>query len=131
LFSGFYLPLLIILVALIVRGVAFEYRGKRDDARWRHRWDLAVFWGSLVPALLWGVTFANLLRGVPLDSRHLYAGSLWDLLGPYALLGGLTTLGLFIVHGALFAGLKTTGEIRDRAVRLVHTLGPVVAVLAV
>src|SRR5690554_3885348 len=82
LFSGFYLPLLVILLALIVRGVAFEYRGKRDDARWRRRWDQALFWGSLIPAVLWGVAFANIVRGVPLDAEHEYVGSLVDLLNP-------------------------------------------------
>jgi cytochrome bd ubiquinol oxidase subunit II len=118
LFSGFYLPLLAILLALIVRGVALEYRGKRDDAAWRRRWDRAIFWGSLVPAFLWGVAFANLVRGVPLDARHTYAGTVLDLLGPYALLGGLTTLTLFVLHGAVFVALKTTGEVRRRANRL-------------
>src|SRR6188472_4508363 len=68
LFSGFYLPLLLILVALIVRGLSFEYRHKRDDVRWRARWDLAIFWGSLVPSLLWGVAFANIAAGVPIDA---------------------------------------------------------------
>src|SRR4051812_15511476 len=102
LFSGFYLPLLIILVALIVRGVAFEYRGKIDGGRWRRNWDRAIFWGSAVPAFLWGVAFANLVRGVPLDARHQFTGNLFTLLSPYALLGGLTTLALFTLHGAVF-----------------------------
>src|SRR4051794_39379625 len=75
LFSGFYLPLLLILVALIARGVAFEFRGKIDDPRWRARWDAAIFTGSLVPAVLWGVAFGNIVRGVKLDARHLYVGS--------------------------------------------------------
>src|SRR5215813_12578382 len=76
LFSGFYLALLLILVALILRGVAFEYRGKRDDPRWRRRWDAALFTGSLVPALLWGVAFANIVHGVPLSAQHEYTGDL-------------------------------------------------------
>ncbi|REF37239.1 cytochrome d ubiquinol oxidase subunit II [Thermasporomyces composti] len=118
LFSGFYLPLLAILLALIVRGVAFEYRGKKDDVRWRRRWDQAIFWGSLVPAVLWGVAFANIVRGVPLDDNHEYAGSLLDLVNPYALLGGLVTLALFVLHGAVFLALKTTGEVRERASRV-------------
>ncbi|MEO3822884.1 cytochrome d ubiquinol oxidase subunit II [Actinomadura sp. B10D3] len=118
LFSGFYLPLLAILLALIIRGVAFEYRGKRDEARWRSRWDKAIFWGSLVPAFLWGVAFANMVRGVPLDADHEYAGTLADLLGPYALLGGLTTTILFVLHGAVFLALKTSGGIRFRARRI-------------
>jgi cytochrome d ubiquinol oxidase subunit II len=118
LFSGFYLPLLAILLALIVRGVAFEYRGKRDEVRWRRRWDRAIFWGSLVPAFTWGVVFADLVRGVPLDARHEYAGTVLDLLNPYALLGGVTTLTLFVLHGAVFLALKTTGDLRRRAGRV-------------
>jgi cytochrome d ubiquinol oxidase subunit II len=118
LFSGFYLPLLVILLALIVRGVAFEFRGKKDDVRWRRRWDQAIFWGSLVPAVVWGVAFANIVRGVPLDENHEYAGSLLDLFNPYALLGGLVTLTLFVLHGAVFLALKTTGEVRERASRV-------------
>src|SRR5215207_6176231 len=109
LFSGFYLPLLVILAALIGRGVAFEYRGKRDNPGWRSRWDQVIFWGSLLPALLWGVAFANIVRGVPLDADHEFVGTLWGLLNPYALLGGLTTLGLFVMHGAVFLALKTVG----------------------
>jgi cytochrome d ubiquinol oxidase subunit II len=122
LFSGFYLPLLAILLALIVRGVAFEYRGKRNDTRWRRRWDRAIFWGSLIPAFLWGVAFANLVRGVPLDTAHEYAGTPGDLLNPFALLGGLTTLTLFVLHGAVFVALKTTGDVRRRANRAARVM---------
>jgi cytochrome d ubiquinol oxidase subunit II len=123
LFSGFYLPLLLILVALIARGVAFEFRGKIDDARWRARCDAAIFVGSLVPALLWGVAFGNIVRGVKLDARHLYVGSFFDLLNPYALLGGVVTLGLFTLHGAVFLALKTTGPVRDGARRIASRVG--------
>jgi cytochrome d ubiquinol oxidase subunit II len=131
LFSGFYLPLLIILVALILRGVAFEYRGKIDGDRWRRNWDRAIFWGSLVPSVLWGVAFANLVRGVPLDAHHQFTGTLFTLLNPYALLGGLTTAGLFALHGAVFLALKTDGEIRHRARALiVRWWPPVVAIAA-
>ncbi|WFE40369.1 cytochrome d ubiquinol oxidase subunit II [Micromonospora sp. WMMD998] len=131
LFSGFYLPLLLILLALIARGVAFEYRHKRPEATWKRRWDRAIFWGSAVPAVLWGVAFANIFRGVPLSADHEYAGGLLDLLHPYALLGGLTTLGLFGTHGAVFLALKTTGDIRDRAGALAVKLGAGTAVAAV
>jgi cytochrome d ubiquinol oxidase subunit II len=131
LFSGFYLPLLLILVALIVRGVAFEYRGKRHDAHWKHRWDLCIFFGSLIPAVLWGVAFGNIVRGVKLDAAHEYVGGFWDLLNPYALLGGLTTLALFITHGAIFLALKTTGEVRAGANRLAFSAGIAAAVAAV
>src|SRR2546428_11784578 len=87
LFSGFYLPLLLILLALIARGVAFEYRGKVDDVRWRRRWDACIVAGSLVPAVLWGVGFANIVRGVPIDAHGNFTGSLLTLLNPYGLLG--------------------------------------------
>jgi cytochrome d ubiquinol oxidase subunit II len=115
LFSGFYLALLLILVALIVRGLAIEYRNKRDDAVWRARWDVAITVASAVPALLWGVAFANIVRGVPLDANHHYTGNLLTLLNPYAIVGGLATLSLFLLHGAVFIALKTDGELRERA----------------
>ncbi|SCL26994.1 cytochrome d ubiquinol oxidase subunit II [Micromonospora inyonensis] len=131
LFSGFYLPLLLVLLALIVRGVAFEYRHKRPEATWKRRWDTAITLGSLIPAILWGVAFANILRGVPLDADHEYAGTLLDLLNPYALLGGATTTALFLTHGAIFTALKTTGDIRHRAGTLAVRLGILAATLAV
>jgi cytochrome bd ubiquinol oxidase subunit II len=114
-FSAFYLPLLIILVALIIRGVAFEYRGKRDGERWRRGWDTAIFLGSLLPALLWGVAFGNIVRGIPLNAAGHFTGNFFTFLNPYALLGGVTTLALFTLHGALFLALKTTGDLRARA----------------
>ncbi len=120
LFSGFHLPLFLILLALIVRGVALEYRNKSDSSR---GWDRAFFWGSLGPAFLWGVAFANIARGVPLNADHEYTGSLLTLLNPYALLGGVATLLLFTLHGALFVTLKTDGELRQRARRLVRVVG--------
>jgi cytochrome d ubiquinol oxidase subunit II len=131
LFSGFYLPLLLILVALIIRGVAFEYRAKRDEVAWRSRWDAAIIVGSFVPALLWGVAFANILRGVPIDAHLEYVGGFFNLLTPYALLGGAMTLLLFLTHGAMFVGLKTDGEIRHRARALAAWLGMAAAVVAV
>ena len=130
LFSGFYLALLLILVALIVRGVAFEFRGKIDSDRWRANWDRAIIFGSTVPALLWGVAFANIVHGVPLDSHHNYAGTFFTLLNPYALLGGLTTLVLFALHGAAFLSLRTTGEVRERARTLARNLGLVAVPVA-
>jgi cytochrome d ubiquinol oxidase subunit II len=131
LFSGFYLPLLIILVALIVRGVAFEYRGTRDEEWWRKRWDLAIVVGSFLPALLWGVALANIVRGVPIDAEGEYTGGFFTLLNPYALLGGLTTLTVFLTHGAIFLALKTSGDIRVRSRRFVALVGPVAALSAV
>jgi cytochrome d ubiquinol oxidase subunit II len=117
LFSGFYLPLLLILAALIIRGVCFEFRSKVGDPRWRAGWDQALFVGSVLPALLWGVAFANIVRGVPLNAAHVYTGNLLTLLNWYGLLGGLVTLSLFTLHGAIFLGLRTTGELRQRARR--------------
>jgi cytochrome d ubiquinol oxidase subunit II len=118
LFSGFYLALFVILAALIFRGVAFEFRGKDRRPAWRAWWDRAIFWGSAVPAVLWGVAFANVLRGVPIGPDHEWAGSFLDLLNPYALLGGVTSLLLFTLHGGVFLTLKTDGDLRDRARRL-------------
>jgi cytochrome d ubiquinol oxidase subunit II len=126
LFSGFYLPLLFILVALIVRGVAFEYRGKVDSDTWRRNWDIAIFAGSVLPAVLWGVAFANIVAGVPIDANQEFTGSLFTLLNPYGLLGGLVTLGLFTLHGAFFLALKTTGSVRVAANALVRRLAPAV-----
>ena len=96
LFSGFYLPLLLILVALIVRNLGFDYRGKRDDAQWRARWDVAIVAGSAVPALLWGVALTNVVRGLPIDAHKEFTGNLFTLLNPVSLLGGLVTVGLFL-----------------------------------
>jgi cytochrome bd ubiquinol oxidase subunit II len=115
LFSGFYLALLLILVGLIIRGVSFEFRSKVADGRWRRGWDRAIFWGSALPALLWGVAFANIVRGVPLNAAHVYTGNLLTLLNPYGLLGGLATLTLFTLHGAIFLSLKTTGDLHTRS----------------
>lgn len=123
LFSGFYLPLLLILICLIVRGVAFEYRAKRPEERWQRDWEHAIFWTSLLPAVLWGVAFGNIVRGVKIDADMEYVGGLTDLLNPYALLGGLVTLTLFTFHGAVFAALKTVGDIRVRARKLAFGLG--------
>ncbi|MGW7552491.1 cytochrome d ubiquinol oxidase subunit II [Streptomyces rimosus] len=131
LFSGFYLPLLLILVCLIVRGVAFEYRVKRDEERWQRNWEHAIFWCSLLPAFLWGVAFGNIVHGVQIDAHKEYVGGVLDLLNPYALLGGLVTLSLFTFHGAVFASLKTLGDIRERARRTATVLGLITAVLAV
>ncbi|MFF0746825.1 cytochrome d ubiquinol oxidase subunit II [Streptomyces sp. NPDC004111] len=130
LFSGFYLPLLLILLCLIVRVVAFEYRHKRSGERWQTNWEHVLFWSSLVPAFLWGVAFANIVRGVKIDQDMEYVGNFFDLLNPYALLGGLVTLTLFTFHGAVFTALKTVGDIRVRARKLAVVLGGATAVLA-
>jgi cytochrome d ubiquinol oxidase subunit II len=114
-FSGFYLALFIMLVALIVRGVAFEFRSKDKNPTWRNLWDWMIFVGSFVPALLWGVAIGNLIRGVPIDADMAYVGGFWDLLNPYALAGGLATLAAFTLHGAVFLSLRTEHEVMERA----------------
>ena len=130
-FSGFYLPLLIILVALIVRALGFDYRGKVDDPTWRKRWDIAIFLGSAVPALLWGVALTNVVMGVPINAAKEYTGNLFTLLNPVGLIGGLTTVALFLTHGAIFIALKTEGDIRNEARGLAVKVGAAAAVLAV
>jgi len=115
LFSGFYLALFLILAALIVRGVSFEFWGKEDSPRWRATWEWAAVIGSLLAALLWGVGWANIVHGVPMNASHNVTASLWDLLHPYALLGGLVTLSLFTSHGAVFLALRTSGDMVARA----------------
>ncbi len=117
-FSGFYLPLFLLLVALIVRGVAFEFRSKDDDPRWRSAWDWAIFTGSLVPALLLGVAFSNLVHGVPIDAKMQYTGGFFNLLNPYALLGGIVVVIACILHGAIFLSLKTSGDLLERSRRV-------------
>ena len=114
-FSGFYLALVTLLIALIVRGVSFEFRSKDKSPAWRSLWDWMLFVGSFVPALLWGVALANLIRGVPIDQNMNYVGGFFNLLNPYALLGGLMTLSLFTYHGAIFLTLKTTDDILEKA----------------
>ncbi len=131
LFSGFYLPLLLILLALIVRGLAFEYRHQRPEASWHSWWDRAIVVGSYVPALLWGVAFANIVRGVPIDESKDFTGTIFTLLNPFGLLGGIVTLLLFLTHGAMFLALKTDGEIRHRARAVAVRSGLAAAVAAV
>jgi cytochrome d ubiquinol oxidase subunit II len=131
LFSGFYLPLFAILVTLILRGVALEYRGKRDDLVWRGRMDTIITIGSVAPAFLWGLTFANLVRGVPLDASHEYVGGLGDLLSPFALFGAVAFTAVFVTHGAIFLALRTTDDLRRRANRLATRAGLAAAVLVI
>jgi cytochrome d ubiquinol oxidase subunit II len=114
-FSGFYLALVLMLLALIVRGIAFEFRSKDERPAWRTLWDWMIFVGSLVPALLWGVAFANVVRGVPIDAEMQYVGGFWNLLNPYALLAGLAAVAAFALHGATFLGLKTKDDLMERA----------------
>jgi len=131
LFSGFYLALFLILVGLIVRGVGIEYRNKRGSGAWRSRWDRLIAVSSFIPALLWGVAFANIVAGTPIDAERQFTGNLFTLLNPFGLLGGATTLLLFLTHGLVFIALKTDGDLRDRANKLVTPVGLVTAVVAV
>lgn len=122
-FSGFYLALFLILVALIFRAVAFEFRSKIHSETWKKYWDLALFLGSLIPALLWGVAFANLVKGVPIDGNMEYVGSFFDLLSPFTLLAGVTGLALFTYHGAVYLMLKTTETVLARSTELAKKIG--------
>ncbi|MBN3524219.1 cytochrome d ubiquinol oxidase subunit II [Paenibacillus apiarius] len=127
LFSGFYIPFVVLLLALIARGVAFEFRGKMDHGAWKRTWDAAIFIGSLLPPFLFGVVFANLIRGVPIDSNKEMVGSIFDLLNGYALAGGVAVVLLCILHGLVFITLRTNGELRNRARKAARDMGPAVA----
>jgi cytochrome bd ubiquinol oxidase subunit II len=129
LFSGFYLALFLILAALIVRGVAFEFRSKDRNPAWRATWDWMIFVGSLLPALLFGVALANLLKGTPIDASKNFVGGFFDLLSPYTLIAGLASLSLFVTHGAIFLNLKSAEPIRSRATAAIKKIGPAATVL--
>ncbi len=131
LFSGFYFPLFLILIGLIIRGVAFEFRGKDDNPRWRSLWDWCIFVGSLLPAILFPIAFANLVRGVPINASMEYVGGFFNLLNPYALLAALVAILLFLLHGASFLSNKTIGELENRAKELVRYLWLLVGLLLV
>ncbi len=132
LFSGFYLPLLLVLVALIIRGVAFEFRGKVESTKWRKSWDVCIIIGSLLPPILFGVAFSNILKGVPIDGSMNYTGGFFNLINPYALLGGLTFLALSTLLGALFLNLKTAGIVQERAKAIASKLYlPVLLILVI
>lgn len=114
-FSGFYLALVVMLAALIIRGVAFEFRSKDRNPRWRTMWDWAIFLGSVVPAILWGVALSNIAKGVPINGKMMFEGTFFDLVSPYSLVAGVASLLIFTLHGAIFVTLKTRGEMADRA----------------
>ena len=121
-FSGFYVALVLLLVALIVRGVSFEFRGKRDSERWRRNWDRLSTAASLLAPFLIGVALANLLHGVPIDADQEFTGSFVDLLNPYSLFAGLTLVLLCILHGSTFLGLRTDGVVRERATKVAEPI---------
>jgi cytochrome d ubiquinol oxidase subunit II len=126
-FSGFYLALVLVLASLIIRGVAFEYRGKRDALRWRRTWDAALTAGSLLAPLLIGLALGDLLHGLPINAHQNYTGSFWDLLQPYGVFTGVTLVMICLLHGATFLCLKTTGDLRERAGRLARRVAPLTA----
>ncbi len=115
LFSGFYVALFVLLLALMARGVAFEFRSKLSHTGWRIFWDFAAFVGSLLPPILWGVALANLMKGVPIDAHMNYVGTFWDLISPFTVLGGVTMALMAMLHGALFLTLRLGGAIREKA----------------
>lgn len=128
LFSGFYIPFVFMLLALILRGVAFEFRGKVDNPKWRNLWDWAIFIGSFLPPLLWGVALANFMTGVPIDGNKEMVGGFLQFLHPFALLGGVMFVLLCTVHGLQFIALRTTDDLQDRARSLARKLNPVTLV---
>jgi cytochrome d ubiquinol oxidase subunit II len=130
-FSALYLALVLLLASLIVRGVSFEYRGKRDALRWLRTWDILLTVGSLLAPLLIGVTLGDLLHGLPINSSQNYTGSFWDLLQPYALFTGITLVLICLLHGATFLCLKTTDDMRQRSWRLARRVAPFTAAAVV
>jgi cytochrome d ubiquinol oxidase subunit II len=130
-FSSLYSALMLILFALILRGVSFEFRGKIDSPAWRRVWDICIFVGSALPAILFGVAFANIFQGIPIDAKGVNQGTLFTLLNPYGLLGGLLFLLLFLTHGGLWLCIKSDGEFQKRAAAVVKTLWPILLGVAV
>jgi cytochrome d ubiquinol oxidase subunit II len=130
-FSSLYSALMLILFALILRGVAFEFRSKVDSDGWRKIWDTCIFVGSAAPALLFGVAFANIFRGIAIDQNGIYQGNLLTLLNPYGLIGGVFFLVIFLVHGSLWLSIKSQGDLHHRAVSAANKLWPVLLAVAV
>jgi cytochrome bd ubiquinol oxidase subunit II len=128
-FSGFYPAMFLLLVALILRGVSFEFRSKNALAAWRSFWDWAIAIGSFLAAFLLGVAFANLAKGVPIDAKMNYTGTFWTLLNPYGLIGGLSNTAGFLLIGSIFLSLKTSGELVERAQKIARKLWVVAAIL--
>src|SRR6516165_3682148 len=130
-FSAYNLALVLLLASLIVRGLAFEYRGKRDAARWRTTWDVLMTTGSVLAPLLIGVALAGLLHGLPINSSQNYTGSFWDLLQPYGVFTGVTLVLLCLLNGAAFLCLKTTDEMLERSQQLARRIAPFTAAAVV
>jgi len=130
-FSSFYSALMLILFALIVRGVSVVFRSEVDSAKWKKLWDWGLFVGSALPAFLFGVVFANIFRGIPIGENGIYQGSLLTLLNIYGLIGGALFLLLFLVHGAVWLAVKSDGELNDRAVSTARKLWVALLIAAV
>jgi cytochrome bd ubiquinol oxidase subunit II len=126
-FSAFNLALVLLLVALIARGLSFEYRGKRDAVRWRRTWDVLLTAGSVVAPFVIGIALGDLLHGLPINSSQNYTGSFWDLFQPYGVFTGVTLVLICALHGATFLSLKTTGDMRERAGQLARRVAPFTA----
>ena len=131
LFSGYYTPFVVLLLALIGRGVAFEFRGKKETERWKKSWDWAIFLGSLLPPFLCGVVFAGLIQGLPIDGQMEMKAGLFDMVNVYTLLGGVTVTVLCLVHGLMFTTLRTIGSLQERARKQAKMLLVPLAVLFV
>ena len=131
LFSGFYLVMILLLFALILRGVGFEFRGKGEKKTWRGFWDWAIFTGSFVPAFLWGAAIGNLMRGFAIGPDMNYYGGILPLLNPYALLGGVVFVSLFVLHGANYLTRKTTGSLLEKVQKVVFPAWIITTILAV
>ncbi len=130
-FSSLYTALMLILFALIIRGVSFEFRNKVNHPVWVKVWDTCIFIGSIAPAILFGVAFANIFKGIPIDDQGLYQGNLFTLLNPYGLLGGVLFLLLFVQHGANWIIIRSEGDLHDRALNMAKNIWPVLTVAAV
>ena len=130
-FSSLYTALMLILFSLIIRGVSFEFRNKIDHPAWIKVWDTCIFIGSLAPAVLFGVAFANIFQGIPIDGEGLFQGNLFTLLNPYGLLGGVLFLLLFVQHGANWIIIRSEGDLHNRALKLAKGIWPALLAVAV
>ncbi len=129
-FSSMYTALMLILFALIFRGVAIEFRSKVDSPAWKRVWDTAIFGGSIAPAVLFGIAFANIFKGIPIDLEGYYHGNLFTLINGYGLLGGVLFLLLFLEHGALWLAVRTEGALQERADKVAKVCWPLLLLVA-
>jgi len=130
-FSSLYSALMLILFALILRGVSFEFGSNVENPRWKKFWEACSFIGSILPAILFGAAFANIFKGIPIDGNGIYTGNLFTLLNPYGLLGGVLFLMLFLVHGALWVSARTDNSLQERAAKTANILWPIEVIVAV